>query len=111
VIPAFDPATAIISRDKITGYLLSTSHPIGRYKAAFFATLGYSAAEPEAFERDLAGLLRTEILEVDVTEFGRKFSSRGLLTGPNGRQAYVLAIWIILSDEHSPRLVTAYPED
>jgi hypothetical protein len=108
---AFDPTTAIISRDKVTGYLLSATHPIGRYKAAFFATLGYTANAPEVFERDLAALLEAETSELDVTEFGRKFSSRGLLTGPNGRQAYVLAIWIILSGEHSPRLVTAYPED
>jgi hypothetical protein len=111
MIPALDPTTAIISRAKVTEYLLSLSHPIGRYKAAFFATLGYSAAAPELFERDVAALLRGEIAELDVTEFGHKFSSRGLLTGPNGRQAYVLAIWIILSGENSPRLVTVYPED
>jgi hypothetical protein len=111
VIPTLDPSSAIISREKVTGYLLSSSHPIGRYKAAFFATLGYSADSPDVFERDLANLLSAEIAELDVTEFGRKFSSRGPITGPNGRQAYVLAIWIILSGENSPRLVTAYPED
>jgi hypothetical protein len=111
VIPAFDPATAIISRDKVTGYLLSLSHPIGRYKAAFFASLGYTADAPEFFERDIAALLKSDVLELDVTDFGRKFSSRGLLTGPNGRQAYAMAIWIILSGESAPRLVTAYPED
>jgi hypothetical protein len=102
MIPALDPATAIISRVKVTEYLLSSSHPIGRYKAAFFATLGYSAEAPEVFERDVAGLLRGDIAELDVTEFGHKFSSRGLLIGPNGRQAYALAIWIILSGEYSP---------
>jgi hypothetical protein len=111
VIPALDPGIAIISRDKVTGYLLSLSHPIGRYKAAFFASLGYSADAPEVFEHDVAELLRAEIEEIDVTEYGLKFSSGGLLTGPNGRQAYVLAIWIILSGEHAPRLVTAYPEE
>ena len=111
MIPALDPATAIISRDKITGYLLSLSHPIGRYKAAFFATLGYSADAPESFERDIAVLLKGEVSELDVTEFGRKFLSRGLPIGPNGRQAYTVAIWIILSGESAPRLVTAYPED
>jgi hypothetical protein len=111
VIPTFDPATAIISRDKVAGYLLSPSHPIGRYKAAFFASIGYSIDASEVLERDLRGLLGAEIAELDSTEYGQKFSSRGLITGPNGRQAYVLAIWIILSDENSPRFVTAYPED
>ena len=32
----FDPAAALISREKVTGYLLSDSHPVGRYKAAAF---------------------------------------------------------------------------
>lgn len=111
MIPALDPTTAVISRDKIVGYLLSPSHPIGRYKAAFFASLGYSVDTPEVLERDLRQLLGAELAELDVTEYGRKFSSRGLITGPNGRQAYVFAIWIILSGEISPRFVTAYPED
>jgi|SRR5690606_9879230 len=111
MIPPLDPATAIISREKTTEYLLSAAHPIGRYKAAFFTSLGYSQDAPEVLERDLAQLLMSEISELDVTEFGRKFSSRGLVTGPNGRQAYILGIWIILSGEHQPRLITAYPED
>jgi hypothetical protein len=111
VIPALDPTTATVPREKVTGYLLSASHPIGRYKAAFFATLGYSADAPEVFERDISNLLGAEILEPKATKYGSQFVSRGLLTGPNGRRAYVRAIWIILSGEHSPRLVTAYPED
>ena len=111
MIPAFDPEAAIISRDKVSGYLLSSSHPIGRYKAAFFATLGYSETAPEVFEQDLAKLLLAEISELDVTEFGRKFVSRGPMTGPKGRQAFVPRSGFRLSGESVPRLVTAYPED
>jgi hypothetical protein len=34
---------AVISEDKITGYLLSTTHRDGRHKAAFFLGFGFTA--------------------------------------------------------------------
>jgi hypothetical protein len=41
--------------------------------------------------------------------FGRKYLVRGTLRGPNGRQAEVVAIWIILAGDTIPRFVTAFP--
>ena len=35
---------AVIAPAKIQNYLLSTSHPIGRFKEPFFASLGYTVA-------------------------------------------------------------------
>lgn len=35
---------AIIDAEKLRDYLLSPSHPVGRFKAAFFASLGYTQA-------------------------------------------------------------------
>lgn len=35
---------AFIDPSKVRDYLLSESHPVGRFKAAFFIALGYSAA-------------------------------------------------------------------
>lgn len=108
---SFDPSSALIAREKVTGYLLSHLHPVGRYKAAFFARLGYSADAPEVFERDVAALLRSRVIELGITPYGRKLATRGMLRGPIGGRAVVLAVWIILPDERSPRLVTVYPED
>ncbi len=34
---------AVIDSAKIRDYLLSPSHPVGRFKAVFFASLGYTA--------------------------------------------------------------------
>jgi len=107
----FDPAAALISREKVTGYLLSDSHPVGRCKAAFFKRLGYSADAPEIFERDVAALLTCRVTELGVTVHGRKLAAHGVLRGPSGGSAVVVAVWIILSGERSPRLVTVYPED
>ena len=58
-----DGAAAIVSADKLRDYLLSSVHPIGRYKS-----------------------------------------------GPNGRSAGIVTVWIILIGETVPRFVTAYPE-
>ncbi len=74
-----DAAAAIVSADKLRDYLLSSAHPIGRYKSTFFRSLGYA---PE----------------------------QCALSGPNGRSAGIVSIWIILVGEKAPRFVTAYPE-
>jgi hypothetical protein len=42
----------------VRDYLLARSHPVGRFKAAFFATLGYAAANWESLA---AALLRHAI--------------------------------------------------
>jgi len=39
--------TAVIQTAKITDYLLSDSHPIGRSKAAFFRGCGFSVDQPD----------------------------------------------------------------
>ena len=36
-----DGKRAIIDSDKLRDYVLSQGHPVGRFKAAFFASLGY----------------------------------------------------------------------
>jgi hypothetical protein len=47
---------AVIVPAKIRDYLLSTSHPVGRFKAPFFARLGYTVADWQRLEQDLLGL-------------------------------------------------------
>ena len=38
---------------KLHGYVLSPTHPVGRFKARFFAALGYSAERWQELEADL----------------------------------------------------------
>lgn len=100
----------IFDRAKTRDYLLSRTHPIGRFKASFFRSLGYSDLAPERLEQDFRGLVaRTEAIPKGGNAYGRKYEVRGTLTGPSGRQAEVVTIWIVLSGEDVPRLVTAYP--
>jgi hypothetical protein len=44
---------AIIAQAKIRDYLLSTAHPVGRFKAPFFVSLGYTSANWRRLEEDL----------------------------------------------------------
>lgn len=102
---------AVIERAKLQTYLLSETHAVGRFKAAFFFGLGYTA---ESWWR-LAEDLRDQRLTRDATptetnSYGQKYEIRASLVGPAGRAAEVVSVWVILANEDFPRFVTAYPE-
>jgi hypothetical protein len=109
VIP--NAASAIVAPEKLRDYLLSPTHPIGRYKSVFFRALGYSQELWETLGRDLRALLEGNAEQLELTEHGQKLAFRGEITGPNGRLARVVTVWIILTGENVVRFVTAYPED
>ena len=44
---------AVIDSEKSRDYLLSVSHPVGRFKAVFFSSLGYSQEDWQQLEADL----------------------------------------------------------
>jgi uncharacterized protein DUF6883 len=102
---------AIIPTDKLRDYLLSSTHPIGRYKSAFFRSLGYAQDNWHVLESDLRATLSNAALPLNAAEYGQKFAVRGALTGPNGRSGRIVTVWIILTGDPTPRFVTAYPEE
>ena len=100
----------IIEPRKLRDYLLSPTHPIGRFKAVFFRKLGYSQDEWAHLEKDLRKLVDTgEIIPGAASFYGRKYEIRGLLSGPSGIAAELVSIWIILTKEENARFVTAFP--
>ncbi len=101
---------AIISPEKIRNYLLSHEHPIGRFKASFFAQLGYTGDNWQEFERDLRQqILGLEAKDAGTTRYGRKYSISGLLTGPSGKAAMIVSVWVVRTGDNVARLVTVYP--
>ena len=42
---------AVVRKAKVCDYLLSTDHPIGRFKAAFFCALGYEIEQWERLQK------------------------------------------------------------
>ncbi|MFQ6033384.1 MAG: DUF6883 domain-containing protein [Candidatus Bipolaricaulia bacterium] len=102
---------AIIEERKVRDYLLSPTHSVGRFKAAFFVQMGYAQERWEELERDLREQhLTQEAEEIGETRYGRKYRIRGPLTVPNGRKVELVSIWIVRRGETVPRFVTAYPE-
>ena len=101
---------AVIAPAKIGDYLLSTSHPVGRFKAPFFSSLGYTSANWRRLEKDLLDLAVSTNAELGKqSPYGQTYEIRGTLTGPSGRSARVLTIWIILLGDDLPQFVTAFP--
>jgi hypothetical protein len=103
---------AVIAAAKIRDYLLSTSHPVGRFKAPFFARLGYTVADWQRLEQDLLGLADSGDAEPGrQSPYGQKYEIRGTLNGPSGRSASVLTVWIVRFESDVPEFVTAFPGD
>ena len=103
---------AAIDPKKLRGYLLSLTHPVGRFKARFFGALGYSADEWQTLEADLRIQHLTQDTERGaVTPYGQAYTIRAILKGPNGESASVASIWFVRSSTHEPHFVTAYPGD
>ncbi len=101
---------AIIDADKLRDYLLSPAHPVGRFKAAFFRSLGYSREDWTQFENDLREYHLTEdFSDILESRYGVKYVIRANLKGPSGETVELVSVWIILKEEDAPRFVTAYP--
>ena len=98
-----------IDEQKIRSYLLSLTHPVGRFKARVFAALGFDEGSSQAFVAELRRIAAGgEVAEVEDTEFGRKYTVPGDLNGPVG-SAQVLTIWIQDAGKAEVRLVTVRP--
>lgn len=101
---------AIVNDAKIRDYLLSPEHPVGRFKAVFFGTLGYTRDQWQRLQHDLLELGRSGTAKRrQKSPFGQKYEVRGILEGPSGGRADVVTVWIRLDGQESPRFVTAFP--
>ena len=102
--------SAFIEPDKVRDYLLSSTHPVGRFKAHFFVALGYRAERWETLRDHLRDVARTGIaMPGKPSPFGAKFEVDGILSGPVGRSASIKTVWMLRPDDVSPRFVTAFP--
>lgn len=102
---------AVVPETKIRDYLLSTTHPIGRFKSMVFHDLGYSSDSWHTLHNDLKGFLHLDATLKEQTEYGSKYEIRGSITGPTGKSATLVTAWIVRAGEDFPRFVTAYPGD
>lgn len=100
----------LVSRRKLTDYLLAREHPDGRGKALFFEQHGFRREAPDA----LAEALRRhatehEVARMESSPFGERLVVDGPLLAPDGRRPFVRSVWFREHPDAPPRLVTAYP--
>lgn len=73
---------AVISESKLRDYLRSRDHPVGRFKAQFFARLGYLEENGKLLAADIRQLLSGDAEKAGESRYSRKFVVRGTLRGP-----------------------------
>jgi hypothetical protein len=102
----------VIDVRKLRDYALSETHPVGRFKAAFFIGLGFSARDWAELEMQLRQIAWEGTAQIgEHNGYGQKYVVRGTLRGQQGKSAGVVTVWIVLNGESTPRFVTVYPED
>jgi hypothetical protein len=104
-LPNADRAT--VPERKLREYLLSATHPEGKFKAAFFASIGYPPDRWESLRDDLLALANEgEATPAGSNRWGSKYTVDGKL-GPDA--AAIRTVWFVPVAEGRPRLTTAYP--
>lgn len=100
---------AFVPPDKLIGYLLALSHPVGGPKARFFRAHGFDETNAEALAAGLRAIATGAASSVRSSPFGTKYSVVGDLATPRGAVVQIETVWIVEPHDERPRLVTAYP--
>jgi hypothetical protein len=101
---------AVVPRERLTQYLLSSTHPVGRGKARFFRGFGYDESNVDRLEEGLLAIAQTQdVEETESTVHGIKYKIPGYLNTPAEVPVRILTVWIIPIDGDIPRFVTAFP--
>jgi hypothetical protein len=102
-------ANAIVADEKITKYLLDTTHSSGGGKAKFFQAFGFT---PTNWIQLRAALLQhaltNPVIKQITASFRVKYVVSCSIQTPDGRNPCVLSIRAIEPPDPEPRLLTAY---
>lgn len=103
-------AKAYISPKKLREYLLSDTHPVGRFKSKVFTAVGFTEHQINSLREGLLAIAgANEVREEIQGAYGRKYVLDGALPAPRGTLLQLRTVWMIDAGEDAPRFVTAYP--
>lgn len=103
-------AQAYVPSEKLTKYLLSLTHVVGKTKAQFFRAHGYDERTAAQLEEGLLAIAQqNEVVEELASPHGTKYVVDGTLPTPRGTNISIRTVWIVEAGESRPRFVTAYP--
>jgi hypothetical protein len=101
---------AVVSREKLTKYLLSATHEDGAGKAGFFLLFGFRSDNWEELATVLLDhVTQHGIVREEVTRFGTRYVSEGPMRAADWRRPNLRSVWFIDTVRDIPRFVTACP--
>ena len=94
----------------IEQYLLSETHAVGKAKAKYFRSLGYTEANADKLANALLMIAKSNEIKQEVsTPYGTKYIVEGEIVTPIGSIVRIITVWVIELSDVRPRFVTAYP--
>ncbi len=102
--------SAFVPEAKLSEYLISETHAVGKAKAKFLRILGYDEDNLDLLADGLIKIPNTQEINQKISsKHGTKYVISGLLPTLVGKTVKIKTIWIINKDENVPRFITAYP--
>lgn len=96
--------------EKITDYLLSETHAVGKSKARYFRSHGFDDESAGQLANGLLAIARSaQVTFSEKSPYGTKYVIDGDLETPKGVMILVRTIWIVEKGQNTPRFVTACP--
>lgn len=100
---------ASVDPAKLSDYLLSKTHPVGRHKARVFEAMGYSAQRPGELETALHRVAREgAVSERRPSPYGELYIVDGVAVTPTGASVRLRTIWVLHAASDRPEFVTGY---
>jgi len=101
---------AVVPRERVVDYLLSTTHRDGRHKAVIFIRFGFEVDNWRVLaEAHVRHAKEHEVAKEEDSPFGTRYAVEGIMVMADGRTALMRTVWFIDTGTDVPRFVTAYP--
>lgn len=101
---------AYVPKQKLSNYLLSETHAVGKAKARYFRSLGYTEENADQLADALLMIAKSEGVSQEVTSrYGTKYIIDGELVTPIETRVRLRTVWVVGSHDERPQFVTAYP--
>jgi len=101
---------SFVADNKITDYLLSDIHEIGKHKADFFKRFGFDISDVDTFKGSLIQhSIDRDIEKTKDSNFGVKYELKCEIKTPDERNPCIVTVWIVENGQEEPKLITAYP--
>jgi hypothetical protein len=102
------PDDALISREKLTAYLLVPQ--VKNDKSKFLAGAGFTQENPDALEAAIRRLIaENDAVQDRENEYGVFYRVSGALAGPDGTLA-VVTVWVLGTKENLYSFITLKPD-